>query len=159
MCVRCRLPDTGGVESTLNKEFPWRPIVLGPVAAVLFALALYFYNNQQVEIGLILLGLAFSIAMTWIVLACRDAESAESPVRQFVPRLTAVLVLGSAFIAFVMRARDPRIPFIEAGFIIFYTAAGGLAMRIFNAKPKRPPLTAISGGNHRPRQKSRSQAR
>jgi hypothetical protein len=119
----------------------------------LFAVALYFYNGQQVELGLILLGLAFAVPMTWIVLAARDAESAESPVRQLVPRLTAVLILGSAFLALVMRGQNPRITVIEAGFIIFYAAAGALASRIFNAKPKRPTLTAVSGGNQRPRQK------
>lgn len=136
-----------------TRRFPWRPVVLGSLTLVLFALALYFYNDQQVEVGLYLLGFAFAVPMTWIVLAARDAESGESPVRQFVPRLTTVLVLGSAFLAFVMRAKSPRISIIEAGFMIFYAAAGALASRIFNAKPKRPTLTAVSGGNQRPRQK------
>ena len=137
----------------LTSGFPWRPLVLGPLTVTLFAIALYSYNDQQVEPGLILLGFAFAVPMTWIVLAARDAESAESPLRQLVPRLTAVLVLGSAFLGFMMRARNPRISLIEAGFMIFYAAAGALASRSFSGKPKRPTLTAVSGGNQRRRQK------
>lgn len=139
--------------SSLNSGFPWRPVMLGPLAVALFSIALYLYNDQQVELALILLGFAFAVPMTWIVLAARDADSRESPVRQLVPRLTAVLVLGSAFLAFVMRAKDPAITVIEAGFMIFYVAAGTLAWRIFSAKAKRPTLTAISGGNQRARHK------
>jgi uncharacterized membrane protein len=139
---------------TLNGNgFPWRPAVLAPLAVTLFALAMYFYNNLQPEIGLTLLGFAFMVPMVWVVLAARDAESAESPVRQFVPRLTTVLVLGSAFLGFVMRDRYPLITVIEAGFIIFYIAAGALALRMFNSKPRRPTLTALSGGDQTPRQR------
>jgi uncharacterized membrane protein len=131
--------------------FPWRPLVLGPLAIALFALAMYFYNNLQPEIALTLLGFAFAVPMVWVVLAAHDAEDAESPVRQFVPRLTIILVLGSAFLGVVMRDKYPHIPLIEAGFIIFYLAAGGLTMRIFSSKPRRPTLTALSGGNQAPR--------
>lgn len=140
-----------------SRGFPWRPMVLGPLALTLFALAMYFYNNLQPEVALTLLGFAFAVPMVWVVLAARDAEDAESPVRQFVPRLTIILVLGSAFLGVVMRERYPRIPIIEAGFIIFYIAAGGLSLRIFSSKPRRPTLTALSGGHQGPRQ--RRQAR
>jgi uncharacterized membrane protein len=136
-----------------SKRFPWRPVVLGPLGITLFALAMYFYNNLQPEIGLTLLGFAFMAPMLWAVLAARDADSAESPVRQFVPRLTTVLVLGSAFLGFVMRERYPRISFIEAGFIVLYIAAGALAMHFFSGKSRRPTLTALSGGNQTPRQR------
>ena len=136
-----------------NSGFPWRPAVLGPLAVTLFALAMYFYNNLQPEIGLTLLGFAFMVPMVWVVLAARDAENAESPVRQFVPRLTTMLILGSAFLGFVMHDRYPRIAVIEAGFIIFYIAAGALALHTFNSKPRRPTLTALSGGNQTPRQR------
>jgi len=139
--------------SNRNSGFPWRPVVLGPLAVTLFAFALYFYNDQRIAPGLILLEVAFAVPMIWIVLVARDPEGPESPVRQFVPRLTAILVLGSVFLAFVMRVKNPRIAVIEAGSAIFYAAAGALAWRIFNAKPKRPTLTALSGGNQRPRQK------
>jgi hypothetical protein len=134
-------------------SFPWRPVVLGPLTLTLFAFAMYFYNNLQPETALTLLGFAFGVPMVWVVLAARDAENAESPVRQFVPRLTIVLILGSAFLGFVMRDKYPRIPVIEAAFIIFYIAAGGFALRVFNAKPRRPTLTALSGGNPGPRQR------
>lgn len=138
---------------SLNNGFPWRPALLGPIAVALFALAIYFYNDVQVEIGLTLLGFAFAVPMMWVVLAARDADSVESPVRQFVPRLTTMLVLGSAFLGFIMRDKYPRITVIEAAFIIFYIAAGALTLRIFKAKPKRPMLTALSGGNQSLRQK------
>ena len=140
-------------QSLNSNGFPWRPAVLGPLGVTLFSLAIYFYNNLQPELGLTLLGFAFMAPMVWAVLAARDAENAESPVRQFVPRLTTVLVLGSAFLGFVMRDRYPRITVIEAAFIIFYIAAGALAVRIFSGKPKRPTLTALSGGNQTPRQR------
>ncbi len=137
--------------SSNDNGFPWRLAVLAPLGLTLFALAMYFYNNLQPEIGLTLLGFAFMAPMVWVVLAARDAENAESPVRQFVPRLTTVLVLGSAFLGFMMRDKYPLIAVIEAAFIIFYIAAGALALRIFNSKPKRPTLTALSGGNQAPR--------
>ena len=136
-----------------HNGFPWRPVVLAPLGLTLFAVAMYFYNNLQPEIGLTLLGFAFTTPMIWVVLAARDAENAESPVRQFVPRLTTMLVLGSAFLGIVMRDKYPRITIIEAAFIIFYIVAGALALRIFNRKPKRPTLTALSGGNQTPRQR------
>jgi len=136
-----------------SSGFSWRPAVLGPLGVILFALAMYFYNKLEPEIGVTLLGLAFVTPMVWVVFAAREAEHAESPIRQFVPRLTTVLVLGSAFLGFMMRDRYPRITLIEAGFIIFYVAAGALALHMFNRKPRRPTLTALSGGNQSPRQK------
>src|SRR5215469_392467 len=102
--------------SSDSRVIPWRPVVLGPLFMTLFAVAMYFYNDLQPELGLALLGFAFGVPMIWVVLAARDAHSAESPVRQFVPRLTIVLVLGSAFLGFVMRDKYPRIPLIEAAF-------------------------------------------
>ncbi|HKV56214.1 MAG TPA: hypothetical protein VJN94_16395, partial [Candidatus Binataceae bacterium] len=87
--------------------FPWRLAALGPLAVTLFALAMYFYNNMQPEIGLTLLGFAFAVPMVWVVLAARDAESTESPVRLFIPRLTTMLVLGSAFLGYMMWSVNP----------------------------------------------------
>lgn len=139
--------------ASLNNGFPWRPAVLGPLAVTLFALAIYFYNNLELEIGLTLLGFAFAVPMIWLVLAARDAESDQSQVLQFVTRLTSVLVIGSAFLGFVMRDKYPRIILIEAAFIIFYIAAGALTLRIFKAKPKRPMLTAHKGRNQGLRQR------
>jgi hypothetical protein len=111
------------------------------------------YDSVHLEVALILLGFAFVTVMVWVVLAARAAETAESPVRQFVPRLTTMLVLGSAFLGFTMRSRYPRIPVIEAGFMVFYIAAGSLTMRIFRNKPAPPRLTAVSGGNRTPRER------
>jgi len=141
------------VRKTDDNRFPWRPLILGPLTATLLALAMYFYNNLQVEIGLTLLGFAFAVPMLWIVLAGRAADSAESLARQFAPRLTIVLVLGSAFLGFMMRDKYPGIPLIEAAFIVFYISAGALAMGIFHRKPRPPTLRALSGGNQSGRQR------
>ena len=143
-------------KSSYSSGFPWRLAVLGPLTVALFALAMYFYNNMQPEVGLTLLGFAFAVPMVWLVLAARDADSADSPARGFVPRLTTVLVLGSAFLGYMMWDADPRISAIEVAFIAFYLVAGGVALRIFKSKPKRPTLTALSGGNQTPRQRRRS---
>jgi hypothetical protein len=110
---------------------------------------------MQPEIGLTLLGFAFTVPMVWVVLAARRADS-ESPLRAFIPRLTTMLILGSAFLGYMMWSVNPHITAIEAGFIVFYLAAAALALRIFNARPKRPQLTALSGGNQTPRQRRRS---
>jgi len=136
-------------EGSRGSGFPWRPAVLGPLAVTLFGLAMYFYNSMRMELALTLLGFAFAMPMVWVVLAARDAETAESPVRQFIPRLTSVLVLGSAFLGFMMRGKYPRISVIEAAFIVFYVAAGAVSMRIFSSKPVRPTLTAVSVGTGR----------
>src|ERR1700747_2254016 len=113
-----------------NTRLPWRPAVLGPLAAILFGLAMYFYNNMQPEIGLALLGLAFAVPMLWIVLVAREADSGESQVRAFVPGITAVLVLGSLFLAYMTWDVDRHIAFMECAFTAFYVAAGTYAMRV-----------------------------
>jgi hypothetical protein len=136
-----------------DSRFPWRPAVLGPLTAILFVLAIYFYNNMQPDVGLALLGMAFTVPMVWIVLVAREADSAESQVRPFVPRITAVLVLGSLFLAYMTWDVDRHIAFMECAFTVVYVAAGAFAMRIFNSKPRRPTLTALSGGIHTPRQR------
>jgi hypothetical protein len=137
-------------------EFPWRAAILGPLTVILFALALHFYNNLQQWTGLLLLGVTFAVPMIWAVLAARDAETADSPIRQFVPRMTAMLVLGSAFLGFTMWSVDPRITAMEGGFVVFYIGAAYAAIRILEHKPKRPQLKAVSGGNPAPRQRPRS---
>jgi hypothetical protein len=131
------------------RGFPWRPLVLAPLTLGLFSLAMYFYDKLQPEIALTLLGFAFAVPMVWIVLAAREAENTESPVRQLVPRLTVVLVLGSAFLALMMKDKYPRIPLIEAAFIIFYLAAGALTLKIFSSKPRGPNLRAVGGRSYR----------
>lgn len=144
----------------MNKEgetvFPWRAVILGPLFIVLFALAFYFYNDLRQGLGLVLLGTSFMVPMIWVVLAARDAEYADSPVRQFIPRMTAMLVLGSTLLAFTMWNVDPRISAMEGGFALLYIAAGLVALRVVNSRPKRPQLTALSGGNLERRQRRRS---
>jgi sterol desaturase/sphingolipid hydroxylase (fatty acid hydroxylase superfamily) len=140
-----------------NSGFPWRLALLGPLFVTLFALAMYFYNNMQPEVGLALLGFAFAVPMVWVVLAAREADSTDSPLRTFIPRLTSMLVLGSAFLGYMMWNVNPRITAMEAGFVVFYIVAAALAVRIFNARPKRPQLIALSGGNQTPRVSSGNQ--
>ncbi|HXZ87701.1 MAG TPA: hypothetical protein VEF07_03955 [Candidatus Binataceae bacterium] len=136
--------------------FPWRAVILGPLFIALFALAFYFYNDLRQGLGLVLLGSSFMVPMLWVVLAARDAEYADSPVRQFIPRMTAMLVLGSTLLAFTMWNVDPRISAMEGGFALLYIAAGLVALRFINSRPKRPQLTALSGGNLERRQRRRS---
>jgi hypothetical protein len=139
-----------------GSEFPWRAAILGPLTLLLFALALHSYDNLEQWTGLLLLGVTFSVPMIWLVLAARDTEAADSPIREFVPRMTAMLVLGSMFLGFTMWSVNPRITAMEGGFVVFYIVAAYTATRILDHKPKRPQLKAVSGGNPAPRQRPRS---
>jgi hypothetical protein len=143
-------------KSSVNSGFPLRAAIFGLLTVVLFALAIWFYNNLQPVIGLSLLGAAFAVPMIWVVLAARDAENADTPLRGFIPRLTAMVVLGSAFLGYTMWSVNPQITAIEGGYIAFYLLAAFIAMRIFKGKPKRPTLTALSGGNLTRRERRRS---
>ena len=127
--------------------FPWRLAILGPSTTILFTLALYFYDNLHPRLGLGLLGVAFAVPMTWIVLAARDAEYGDSPLRAFVPRLTVWLVLGSIMLGTMQWNNDRSITALEVGFAILYLVAAIVATRILNGRPVRPQLTAINGGN------------
>jgi hypothetical protein len=126
----------------------------------LFGFSLYFYNSMQPptgqEVGLAMLGVTFMIPMIWVVLAARDAENADGTLASFIPRVTATLVLGSLFLGYSMWSVDRRISAMEVGFVVFYLAAAGIASRILKGKPRRPQLTALSGGNQSPRQRRRS---
>ena len=66
------------------------------LAVALFALALWFYNNMQPEVGILLLDLAFAVPMVWAVLAARDANDPDTPLRRFVLRIGAWLALAPA---------------------------------------------------------------
>lgn len=143
-------------KGSVNSGFPLRAAIFGLLTVVLFALAIWFYDNLEPVIGLTLLGTAFAVPMIWVILAARDADSAESPLRGFIPRLTAMIVLGSSFLGYTMWSVNQRITEIEAGFIVFYILAAFVALRIFKGKPKRPTLTALSGGNLAPRERRRS---
>ena len=135
--------------------FPWRGVLLGGLTFGLFLVALYFYDNLQPELGLGLLGVTFTIPMGWIILAVREAEYSDSPLRNFVPRLTIWLVLGSVVLGTMQWNVDRRITAMEGGFGIVYIVAAWTALRILNGRPKRPQLTALSGGNIERRQRRR----
>ncbi len=139
-----------------ESTFPWRLAILGPSTALLFTLALYFYDSLRPRLGLSLLGLAFAVPMTWVVLAARDAEYSDSPLRAFVPRLTVWLVLGSVMLGAMQWNTDRHVTAMEVGFAILYLAAAIGAMRILDGRPKRPQLTAINGGNLERPQRRRS---
>ena len=94
--------------------------------------------------------------MGWVILAAREAEYSDSPLRNFVPRLTVWLVLGSVVLGTMQWNVDRRITAMEAGFAILYVVAAGAAIRILNRRPKRPQLTALSGGNLERRQRRRA---
>jgi hypothetical protein len=127
--------------------FPWRLATLGPLTAVLFTLALDFYDNLRPRLGLALLGAAFAVPMIWVVLAARDAEYSDSPLRNFIPRLTVWLVLGSVILGAMQWNIDRHVSAMEAGFAVLYLIAATVAMHILGRRPKRPLLTAIHGGN------------
>ena len=139
-----------------GSEFPWRAAILGPLTVGMFAFALYFYNNMQPEIGLALLGLTFGVPLAWVILAAREAEHADVPLRNFVPRMTVWLVFGAGLLGFMYWNVDKRITAMEAGFALIYMAAAYAALRIFDKRPRRPQLTALSGGNIQRRQRPRA---
>ena len=131
-------------------KLSWRAFVLGPLATVLFFLALWLNDGGTALLGIILLDSSFCVAMLWVVLAARASENPNSPLPAFIPKLTAFLVLGAAFLAATRWRTDPRISAMELGFAAVYIIAGYVATRIFGAKSKGPQLTAVSGGK-RPR--------
>ncbi len=139
-----------------ESTFPWRLAILGPSTALLFTLALYFYDSLRPRLGLSLLGLAFAVPMTWVVLAARDAEYSDSPLRAFVPRLTVWLVLGSVMLGAMQWNTDRQVTVMEVGFAILYLVAAIVAMRILDGRPRRTQLTAINGGNLERPQRRRS---
>jgi hypothetical protein len=139
-----------------NTIFPWRGAILAALTFSLFLLALYFYNNLQPELGLGLVGLTFAVPMGWILLVAREAEYSDSPLRNFVPRLTIWLVLGSVVLGTMQWNIDRRITAMESGFAMLYIVTACAAIRILNGRPKRPQLTALSGGNIERRQRRRA---
>jgi hypothetical protein len=60
------------------------------------------------------------------------------------------MVIGSAFLGFFWWNINRKVSVMEAGFGAFYVVAGLAAMRIFDAKNRRPALQAV-GGRNRPR--------
>ena len=138
-------------------NFPWRGATFAALTLGLFFLALYFYDNFRLRLGIGLLGITFTIPMIWVILAAREAEYDDSPLRNFVPRMTIWLVLGSVILGTMQWNVDRPIAAMEAGFAAFYLVAAVVTIRILKGRPKRPQLTALSGGNlERPRQRRRA---
>jgi len=131
--------DTGR-EITLS----WRALVFGPLTLALFLLSQWFNGTGAATLALVCLGLTFSLAMVWVILAARASDNPDSPLRRFIPRMAIFLVLGTAFLAASRWNTDRRISAMEAGFAAFYIIAAYIAMRSFDAKRKRPQLTAVS---------------
>src|SRR5258708_1189487 len=128
-------------------RFPWRLAILAPLTVGLLALAMYFYDNLEPELGLALLGCSFSTPMGWAILAARDAEYSDSPMGDFIPRMTVWLVVGSVVVGAMHWNVDRRITAMEVGFATLYVIASIVAMRLLKGRPKRPQLTALHGGN------------
>ncbi len=129
----------------------WRALVFGPLGVALFFMALWFNDSSTDARGPICLGLSFTVAMIWVMLAARTSENPNSPLRGFIPKMTTFLVLGTAFVAASRWNIDRRVSAIEAGFAVFYILAGYVAVRIFDAKLKRPQLKAMSDRKRSPR--------
>ena len=125
-------------------KLTWRPLVLGPTAVVLFFLALWFNDGGTALLGIILLDVSFCVAMVWVVLAARATDNLNSPLRAFVPKLTAFLVLGAAFLAATRWHTDKRISAMELGFVALYVIAGYITTRIFEAKSKPLQLKPVT---------------
>jgi hypothetical protein len=138
-------PPSGGI------AISWRAWVFAPLMLALFVIALWRYNAGDELVGLVCFGLAISAAMIWVVLAARASADPASPLRQFIPRITLFVVLGSSFLAFSRWNTDRRITAIEVGFAVIYIVAGYAAIRGLDAPRKRSRLTPIAGGRSAPR--------
>jgi hypothetical protein len=128
----------------------WRTFVLGPIMLALFFAALWF-NDQNLsdERGPILLGLSFTIAMLWMVLAARDSDNPDSPLGGFIPKMTAFLVLGTSFIAATRWKTDRRVSLIELGFAALYIISGYIAQRTFRARRNQALSKGAGAGRRR----------
>ena len=131
-------------------QFPWRGAVFATATVALIATAIALYNTGRQIPGLAALGFGFAVPMVWLILAARDATDADSNVRRFIPRLMIWMVVGSGFLGIFWWNIDGWVSLMEAGFGAFYVVAGLAAIRIFDAKSRRPTLQAV-GGRNRPR--------
>ncbi len=138
--------NTDGDELTVT----WRALVFGPLVVALFFLALWFNDAATDARGPLCLGLSFTLAMVWVILAAHASDNPDSPLRGFIPKMVTFLVLGTAFVAASRWNIDRRVSAVEGGFAAFYIIAGYVAIRIFDAKRKRPQLSAVTG-RKRPR--------
>jgi hypothetical protein len=144
------VPDDRPPREPDQTQFPWRGAVFAAITIVLIATAIALYNTGRQIPGLAALGFGFAIPMVCLILAARGAADADSNVRRFIPRLMVWMVVGSGFLGIFWWNIDRRVSLMEAGFGAFYVVAGIAAMRIFDAKGRRPTLTAV-GARNQPR--------
>ncbi|HUN57991.1 MAG TPA: hypothetical protein VMU41_07740 [Candidatus Binataceae bacterium] len=144
------VPDDRPPHTPDQAQFPWRGAVFAAATVALIATATALYNTGRQIPGLAALGFGFAVPMVWLILAAHQATDADSNVRRFIPRLMIWMVVGSAFLGIFWWNLDRRVSLMEAGFGAFYIVAGLAAIRIFDAKGRRPTLTAV-GGRNRPR--------
>ncbi|MGA2408985.1 MAG: hypothetical protein ABSG46_01170 [Candidatus Binataceae bacterium] len=128
-----------------ESPFPWRGAIFAAATLILIAAALIFYNTGREIPGLAALGFGFSTPMIWVILAAREAEDNDSNIRRFLPRMMVWLVVGAAFLGMFWWNINRMVSLMEAGFGAFYVCAGITAMRIFDAKRRRPNLQAVAG--------------
>jgi hypothetical protein len=146
------MPDDRHIDPD-QAQFPWRGAVFTVCTIALIATAIALYNTGRQIPGLGALGFGFAVPMVWLILAARDATSAESNIRRFIPRLMVWMVVGSAFLGIFWWSVNRNVSLMEAGFGAFYVVAGLAAIRIFDAKGRRPALQAV-GGRNQPRRRS-----
>ncbi|MBF6559094.1 MAG: hypothetical protein IVW56_02300 [Candidatus Binataceae bacterium] len=129
----------------------WRAGIFAPATIGLFAIALWRNSAGDGLRALVCLGLAIATAMLWAILAARASDDPATPLRQFIPRLTFFVVIGSVFLALMRWQTDWRITVIETGFAILYILMGVIAIRALDAAHRGPRLTPIAGGKAAPR--------
>lgn len=150
------LADTGAEMAREDNYRPgelaitWRTLILGPIVLALFFAALWF-NDQNLsdERGPICLGLSFTIAMLWMLLAARASDNPDSPLGSFIPKMTAFLVLGTSFIAATRWRSDRRVGLIELGFAALYIISGYIAQRTFRARREEMRAKGAGAGRRR----------
>lgn len=140
-------------ENQVGTSLPWRGLAFVLAALGLFIAALWLTNHGQPFRALACLGAAFSVAMAWMVLAAREAKSADTLLRSFVVRIASWLALGTSVLGIYWWSADHRITLMEAGFAALYMAAAFVAIRILDSKPRNPSrLAAVRGGSGRTRE-------
>ncbi len=124
-------------------QFSWRGGIFAACTVALIVTAIVLYNTGRQIPGLAFLGFGFALPMVWVLIAAREATSPDSVVRRFIPRMIIWLAVGSAFLGMFWWNVDRRISLMEAGFGAFYIVAGTAAIRMFDAKGRRPNLQAV----------------
>jgi hypothetical protein len=152
------VPDDRPPRAPDHAQFPWRGAAFAAVTIGLIGSAVALYNTGRQIPGLATLGFGFAVPMVWLILAARDATDADSNVRRFIPRLMIWMVVGSGFLGVFWWNINRKVSLMEAGFGAFYVVAGLAAIRIFDAKNRRPTLQAV-GGRNRPRRPNSGAAR